>query len=258
MRCHRLAQTFAGVGVGLLPAVIVPACGGEGGTPAGVVLFSGPASELAPHELGRSAVFRVTATSAATDETSGFTATVVTSDTEGSEFATDYVSLSGATARAISRDSGDEIAVVAIVSDPGGAGEATRAIEPPAVVVRTPVVAGETIRTSFARSLEAALEINGRPVSQTVLFSGTAERTPIERTTVDVPAGSFANAIRYEVSAAGEARVTVAGETIELRVTVQGNEYFAPGAGGLKEDVEVQITARDAVRRVRFVTEREA
>jgi len=242
----------------LLVALVLsfPACGGgSDGDDAGTVLFAGTAGELLPHAVGRAAAYRVTATSAGTSDVSGFTSTV-TADAGGGAFVTRFVSATGALAESTSRDTGSEVRVERFVDDPGGPDEQSLVLEPPVVVVRTPVVAGDAIETAFARTLELLLTIDGTVVRRQVLFGGEARRVPETLETVAVPAGTF-EAIRYAVAATGAATIPIlGGASLELSIEVAGAEWIAPGTGGVKEDLDVTVRAAGEEARVRFVTER--
>lgn len=230
-------------------------CGGasDGG---GTALFAGSAQELSPHETGRSARFRVTARQDGTSRISSFTATVTANESDA--FTTRYVSETGAVAEGTSRDRGDEIAVERFVNDPGGADEEVRVLEPPATVVRTPVVAGEAIESGFVRTLELEVRVgSGGTERRTVVFTGDARRVPRERGAVRVADGSYDDAIRYEVSAHGSTTIPLLGQSVALEVDVRGDEWFAIGVGGVREDLAVTVHAGDEHATVVFSTERE-
>lgn len=256
MACRR---SCSGLVAAVLVATVALACGsgsdgdGEG---AGEVLFDGSAAELLPHPTGRSASFRVTATQDGASEVSSFTSTVTGNAPDGT-FVTRFVSANGAVAESTSRDSGDAIVVERFVNDPGGSDEEVVTPEPPVGVVRTPVVAGAAIESSFARTLELELRVGASVERRQVLFVGSARRVPRERGAVSVAAGTYPDAIRYEVEAIGETRIPVLGESVAVEVEVAGDEWFAPGVGGVKEDLEVAVRAGDERAVIRFVTERE-
>jgi hypothetical protein len=237
-----------------LAGTLASGCGG-GGSNDGQVLFDGDASELVPHATGRSATFRVTATSNGASDTSSFTATV-TGNEDGGVYVTRYVSATGAVAVSTSRDSGDEIRVERFVNDPGGPDEQIAVPMPPVGVVRTPVIAGEGFDGGFARTLELDVRIGDTIVHRQVLFTGSAQRIARERGTVTVPAGAFADAIRYAVHATGQSSIPVLGESLRVSVEVDGDEWFAPGAGGVKEELDVTVRAGDEELEIHFSTER--
>ncbi|MEW6270412.1 MAG: hypothetical protein AB1689_14070 [Thermodesulfobacteriota bacterium] len=243
---------------GLLLACVVLAlaCGGGDGNGGGTgeLLFSGSAGELVPHALGRSAVYRVTATVDGASEVSSFSSTVTEDGADG-VFQTRFESATGALARSVSRDTGSEVRVERFVNDPGGPDERDARLDPPVVVVRTPVVAGDAIETSFARPLDLALTVGGTVRRRQVLFVGSARRVPEAREEVTVPAGTF-EAVRYAVSARGEATIPILGERIRFTADVAGDEWFAPRVGGVKEVLDVTLRAGEASTEVRFVTER--
>lgn len=243
----------------LAVALTLPlACGGGGADgDAGRELFAGSASALVPHQTGRSASFRVTATSGGATDVSGFTATVTANAADGT-FVTRYVSATGAVAESTSRDTGDEIVVERFINDPGGPDEQRALLDPPVGVVRTPVIAGETIESSFARTLELTIRVGDQTLRRQVLFVGQARRTAVETSPVTVPAGIYADAIRYAVEATGETSIPVLGESVTITVDVAGDEWFAPGVGGVKEDLEVTVRAGDESATIRFTTERAA
>ena len=229
-------------------------CGGGDGS--GTELFAGSARELVPHETGRSARFRVTAHQNGQTSVSSFTATVTGNGADGS-FTTRYVSENGSVAEGTSRDLGNEIQVVRFVNDPGGPGEDIVTPDPPVGVVRTPVIAGEPLETGFARTLELDLRVGSGTERRAILFTGRARRVPRERGTVRVADGTWDDAIRYEVTASGEATIPILGRSVALRVDVTGDEWFAVGVGGVREDLEVTVRAGDERATVSFSTERE-
>lgn len=234
------------------------ACGGgsDSGGAAERTLFTGDADQLVPHETGRSARFRVTARQDGESRISSFTATVVAND--GDAFTTRYVSETGAVAEGTSRDLGDEIMVVRFVNDPGGSGEQVRVLDPPAGVVRTPVVAGDAIESGFVRTLELGVRVgSGDTEQRTVVFTGSARRVPEERGSVRVADGTYDDAIRYAVSASGSTTIPVLGQSVAIEIDVRGDEWFAIGVGGVREDLEVGIRAGDERTTVLFTTERE-
>ncbi|MBY0277762.1 hypothetical protein K2Z84_20705 [Candidatus Binatia bacterium] len=234
------------------------ACGGgsDAGENSGRELFAGNADELVPHETGRSARFRVTARQDGESRVSSFTVTVIAND--GDAFTTRYVSATGAVADGTSRDLGDEIVVVRFVNDPGGSAEEVRVLDPPAGVVRTPVVAGEAIESGFVRTLELGIRVgSGQTEQRTVVFTGSARRVPEERGPVRVADGTYDDAIRYAVSARGRTTIPVLGQSVAVEIDVRGDEWFAVGVGGVREDLEVGIRAGDERTTVVFTTERE-
>ncbi len=230
--------------------------GGSGAADPGTELFAGPADELVPHESGRSARFRVTARRDGSTDVSSFTSTV-TGNTNDGTFTTRYASASGAIAEGTSRDLGDAIEVVLFVDDPGGPDESVAAPEPPVTVVRTPVLAGDTIETGFVRALELEIRVGSSSARRAVLFTGTARRVPEERGPVTVADGVWPDAIRYAVQASGEATFPIADQRVTLRVDVGGDEWFAVGVGGVKEQLEVTVRAGDERTTITFLTERE-
>jgi len=250
---RRCSQALA-----LLALALPLACGGSGGpddaAAPGEVLFAGEAGELVPHALRRTAAYRVAATVDGATEVSSFRATV-TEDRSDGVFQTRYESASGALARSVSRDGGSELRVERFVNDPGGPDARDVLLDPPVVVVRTPVVAGDAIETSFARALDLRVTVGDATERRQVLFVGSARRVPVERDAVTVPDGTF-DAIRYAVEARGEASVPILGASLAFVAEVRGDEWFAPGVGGVKEELEVRLSAGDATAVVRFVTER--
>lgn len=228
--------------------------GGSGGSSPGAELFAGSADQLVPHESGRSARFRVTARQGDATQVSSFTTTVTANAGDG--FTTRYVSETGAVAESTSRDLGDEIQVVRFVTDPGGPGEDVAVPDPPVGVVRTPVIAGEAIESSFVRTLELEIRVGTGTERRAILFTGSARRLPEERGRVQVADGTYDDAIRYAVAARGAATIPVLGQSITLQVDVRGDEWFAVGVGGVKEDLEVAVRAGDERATVVFTTER--
>lgn len=239
-----------------LPLVLAIACGGSGGSGgSGTELLTGSADQLVPHDTGRSARFRVTARQGDATDVSSFTSTVTSNAGDG--FATRYVSETGAIAESTTRDLGDEIQVVRFVDDPGGPAEEVAVPDPPVVVVRTPVIAGDAIETSFVRTLALALRVGGNAERRTILFTGSARRVPQERGPVQVADGTYADAIRYAVAASGAASIPILGQSVALQVDVRGDEWFAVGVGGVKEELQVTVRAGDERATVAFTTERE-
>jgi len=250
-QARRRLRTAAAAVALLLPV----SCGGGGGND-GEVLFSGTASELVPHPTGRDASFRVTAMQDGASQESSFTATVTGNAPDGT-FVTRYVSATGAVAEGTSRDTGDAIVVERFVNDPGGPAEEAVLPDPPVGVVRTPVVAGEAIESGFARTLELAIRVGERTERRQALLVGSARRVPRERTPVSVAAGTYPDAIRYAVEGTAATRLAVLGQSIEVRVEVAGDEWFAPGVGAVKEVLEVAVRAGDERATIDFTTERE-
>jgi len=240
-------------------ALLLPLACGSGdsdGGDTGAVLFTGAADELAPHPTGGVATFRVTATQDGASESSSFTATVTGNAPDGT-FVTRYVSATGAVAEGTSRDTGDAIVVERFVNDPGGPAEEAVVPDPPVGVVRTPVVAGEAIEGGFARTLELVIRVGDRTERRQALLSGSARRVPRERGSVAVAAGIYPDAIRYAVSGTATTRLTVLDQSIDVRVEVDGDEWFAPRVGAVKEVLEVAVHAGDERATIGFVTERE-
>ena len=254
-----ITRTVSARGIPFALALLLalpPGCGGgddDGGS--GAELFGGSARELVPHETGRSAAFRVTARQDGRTGVSRFTSTVTDGGDDG--FTTRYVSENGSVAEGTARDLGDEIRIVRFVNDPGGPDEDVVTPEPPVVVVRTPVIAGEPIETGFARTLELELRVGSGTERRAVLFTGRARRVPRERGPVRVADGTWDDAIRYAVEASGEATIPILGQGVPLRVEVTGDEWFAVGFGGVREDLAVTIRAGDERATVTFATERE-
>lgn len=247
--------------IGWTLALLLPlACGGGGGgndgPDDGTVLFSGSAAELVPHETGGTARFRVTAREGDTTRVSGFTTTITRNDPDG-RYVTRYVSDTGAIAEGTAHDRGDAIVVERFVNDPGGPNEDVVEPDPPAGVVRTPVVAGDAIETGFTRALELTIRVGDRTEQRTVTFTGSARRVPRARGAVEGAGARYEDAIRYEVAASGRARLELPGASVGLEVEVTGDEWFAPGVGGVREDLEVRVRAGDERGTIRFTTERE-
>ncbi len=238
--------------------VLPLACGSGGsrGTDAGTELFTGPVDALVPHDTGRNARFRVTAHQGSSSDVSSFTSTVTANAGDGG-FTTRYVSAIGAVAESTSRDSGDAIEVLRFVSDPGGPDQNVATPDPPVTVVRTPVVAGDAIETGFVRTLELEIRVGSATERRAVLFTGTARRVPEERGPATVADGTYGDAIRYAVQANGEATIDIVGKRVTLRVDVAGDEWFAIGVGGVKEQLEVTVRAGDGRAAITFLTERE-
>jgi hypothetical protein len=196
-----------------------------------------------PHTTGRSARFRVTATprdETLPAETSGFTSTVLENLADG-HYVTEFVSATGERARTIALDAGDEVRIEQVVSNAGTADESARRVEPPAVVVRTPVVAGEAIETSFVRILDLTIEIDGIEATRQVVFVGRAQRVPLERASVSVPAGTFPDALRYATSGDGSTAFSLGLVAVQIALHAQGSESFAQNVGLVVERLSVTI-----------------
>ncbi len=220
-----------------------------------LVLFEGSARELLPHADGSVARFRSTASTTGEALTSTSTATVSGSSAEG-EFATEHLLEDGRRARIEARDAGDEIAIERVVTDPGSDAEESVALDPPAILVRTPVIAQQRLRTSFVRTVDIAVTAEGSTVVRPVRFVGHAERTPIEVASVEVPAGSFAGAVRYALTATGSAAIEVLGLPVELTVEVEGEEWLAPGVGLVRESLDLVVRSAGSSASGRIVSER--
>lgn len=256
MATKRLAASRRTTFALALLLVLPLACGGGDGDGSRAELFAGRADELIPHETGRSARFRVTARQGGSSDVSSFTATVTGNASDGG-FITRYVSATGAIAESSSRDLGDAIEVVRFVNDPGSPREDVAVPDPPTVVARTPVIAGDAIETGFVRTLELEIRVGSGSERRAILFTGRAHRVPEERGPVTVADGTYADAIRYAVAASGDATIPVLGQSVALRVDVTGDEWFAIGVGGVKEELEVTVRAGDDRATVAFTTERE-
>ena len=130
------------IAIAIAVAVLLAACGGDGSDAArspgdASVLFDGPARRLLPHEAGRTASFRAVATTAGETTTGTFATRVLTDD--GTSFVVEQRSEDGAWTRLHARDDGEEIRAEAFEDAEAG----LRPLAPPAVLVRTPVVAGQ-------------------------------------------------------------------------------------------------------------------
>ncbi|MBU6284073.1 hypothetical protein KGQ64_17650 [bacterium] len=233
-----------GAAASITIAAVLAGCGdgGSGGgdasvPPREVVLFDGPAAGLLPHEEGRTAEFRATATAGGESTTASFTTRVVVDD--GRSFVVEQRSGSGGWTRLHAVDDGSEIRIETVEDDETG----TRALAPPAVLVRTPVVAGETIRGGFHRSLPVVLRTADGEVRTTVPFEGTSERTALGFDEAPVDGRVHPGAIRWALLASGRASVPTPVGTIALRLEIAGEETLAPGVGLVHEEIDLVLRA---------------
>ncbi|MFM7736799.1 MAG: hypothetical protein ACKPBU_12570 [Alphaproteobacteria bacterium] len=215
--------------------VFLAACGSGGADSGpsepggGKVLFVGPARRLVPHEEGRSALFRVTATTGGATTTTALRTRVASDD--GTSFVVEQRAEDGSESRLHARDVGAEIRAEAVVDGDG----VLRAVDPAAVLVRTPVVAGEPVQGGFQRSLAVVLRGTDGDVRVVVPFEGTSERTPLG---LDED-----GAIRFGVVADGAATVPTAVGTIGFRLRVTGEESLAPDVGLVREELDLELRA---------------
>jgi len=237
-------------------AALVGGCGdgsgeAEPGPPSrGDVLFHGPARGLLPHELGRSALFRAVATAGDSTITATFATRVVEDD--GSTFTVEQESESGERSRLHAVDDGSEIRAVASWDEDSG----RREITPPAVLVRTPVVAGEPVRSGFRRSLAVVLHTADGDVRRVVPFEGTSERTPLGFADATLDGTTPPDAIRFALVASGRASVPTPVGTIALELEIAGEETLAPGVGLVREEIDLVLRAGGASATARLSTVR--
>jgi hypothetical protein len=230
------------IAIAVAVAVLLAACGGDGSDAArspgdASVLFDGPARRLLPHEAGRTASFRAVATTAGETTTGTFATRVLTDD--GTSFVVEQRSEDGAWTRLHARDDGEEIRAEAFEDAEAG----LRPLAPPAVLVRTPVVAGQTIRGGFHRSLAVVLHTGDGDVRREVPFEGTSERTALGFDEAPVEGRVYPGAIRFGVVANGRASVPTPVGTISLSLEVTGEETLAPDVGLVREEIDLVLRA---------------
>lgn len=241
--------------VGLLAALV--ACGGSGGPstlPEREVLFDGPPGELLPHAAGDTSGFIVTARSGDETISAAVTTTVLSDGPEG-EFIVESTSDGGAPRRVRARESEDRIQIEARATATDGFG--WREVDPPAIVVRTPVIAGRSTETPFVRTTEILLEVDGVRKARAVTFAGQNTRTARAWRTIEIQDGEI-RALEFDVEGVGEivqidGRHTAAGP---LQLRFRGTEYRVPRIGLLLETMELTFTSGDASAVVFVRTER--
>lgn len=251
----RTITTHAALARAIAFAAVLAGCGtGDGGDAAtpgsGIVLFDGPAEHLLPHDVGRTARFRAVATSGDTETTGLLTTRVVSVD--GSSFVVEQRSENGMWTRLHARDDGDEIRAVAAED----AESSLRTLDPPVVLVRTPVVAGDTVRSGFRRSLAIVLHTADGDVSRIVPFEGTSERTAIGFDETPLDGRVHPGAIRFRIVATGRASVPTPVGTITLSLDTEGEETLAPDVGLLREEVDFLLRAGGGSARAHVATVR--
>ena len=230
------------IAIAIAVAVLLAACGGDGSDAArspgdASVLFDGPARRLLPHEAGRTASCRAVAPTAGETTTGTFAPRVLTDD--GTSFVVEQRSEDGAWTRLHARDDGEEIRAEAFEDAEAG----LRPLAPPAVLVRTPVVAGQTIRGGFHRSLAVVLHTGDGDVRREVPFEGTSERTALGFDEAPVDGRVYPGAIRFGIVANGRASVPTPVGTISLSLEVTGEETLAPDVGLVREEIDLVLRA---------------
>lgn len=239
----RITRPRGAIGFAFALAGFLLGCGspsGQGidGPPGpGSVLFEGPARGLLPHEEGQSAVFRATATIAGSTTTATFVTRIVADD--GERFVVEQRAEDGARSRLHARDEGEEIRVEAVEEDDG----LLRSIDPAPVLIRTPVVAGESIRGGFRRSLAVVLHGGEGDLRVVVPFEGTSERTPLDLDDRPVAGRTYPGAIRFGLSASGRASVPTNAGPIALTLEITGEETLAPAVGLVREEIDLVLRA---------------
>jgi hypothetical protein len=232
-----------------LLAAILAACGGGSGSNGPLVLFDGPAAALRPHERGRSSLFDVRISQGDRDITDLRTSHILEDGPDG-RFVFETRSEAGTSHRIRGLDRGDRIEIEAIQE-----GDTWRALDPPPVIVQSPLIAGETRETRFLLTLQASVESGGSAASRALTFEGRSARTPRAWETIVVD-GYEIPALAIDVRATAEATAPHRAETPSLRLTMNGSEYLAPGLGLLREVLSLQIDAADKSVALQRETER--
>lgn len=244
--------------LGLLLCLI--GCGSSGQshvttTEAADVLFEGTPAELLPHAVGHTSHFVVTARTDA-DEITTVVSTTVLSDGPNGEFIVETSSDDGRTRRLRARETEDRIVLEAFTKN--GTELIWTELGEAATLVRTPVIAGATAATTFARTVDVLLEVDGVREARTIAFSGNGTRTPRAVETIpfgddEIPAIAFA--LRGD-GRADDVPGLPPGATNPLRLSFVGTEHRAPGVGLIREVVELTIEAGGGGATVDLRTER--
>ncbi len=249
-----------GVGAMAILGAVLSSCGGSESRDVGshAVLFDGPPGELLPHEIGRTSRFLVSARSGDDTIWSLFTTRVLSEGPDG-EFILESAPDGGRPRRIRAREVGDQVRLEAVaVEQPDGFLWAD--VRPPAVLVQTPVIAGEALETRFVRTVEVLLEIDGVQQARSITFEGTSERTPRAREEIivgDRALSALAFDVRGESQLASVGDLADDGSAPTLRLALRGTEYRSPGVGLVREVAKLTIQVGDANAVVHLRTERE-
>ncbi|MBM4265489.1 MAG: hypothetical protein FJ144_02560 [Deltaproteobacteria bacterium] len=255
-RIAKAATLVALATLAAFAAVLLSACGGASETAdAGEVLFAGRPGELSPHDVGSTARFRIEARSGS-ESTSATRTTVVLSEGPDGEFLLETSTDTGIRQRLRARETPDEVRVEAIAVD-DGSGFAWRDLDPAAVLVRVPVVAGATLEAEFARTIDLRIESGGASTVRSLVVTGESRRRAVGWEDL-VLGGETLRAIRWEIE--GESRtetIVLGGESLEIRAQLRGVEHRAPGLGLVREEADLEISVGGATTAVHLVAERE-
>lgn len=250
----------------VLAAFLFVACGGSGGGDDGSqILFTGPASALLPHEVGLTRRFSIRVERGGEIRTTTVTRRVVASEpatAAGTPFVIETLDAMGLVEQSETyQDRQSEITVAEIRFDPGTPDARSVTLPPDTIRYRTPVIAGDEVRSPLALTLDLDIVVAGQQVSKTVLFDATVIRTPRALASIQGSDGQPHEAIRFATASAGQSSLTVAGVTLRLAMESQGEELVVPGTGMVSavEEVEIRTSVaggdRDGQVRVRIETQ---
>ncbi len=258
----RRRRAILGATVGLLLS-LAPGCGGPDAEspstgPEPETLFAGPAGHLRPHETGRTTRFIVRAESAGETRTSVLTSRVLHEGPDG-EFVAESATDGGPAHRVRVRDTGDRLEIEATARRTPD-GFSWRELDPPAVVVRTPVFAGDGFETTFERSVDALVETEESSQIRTITFEGRAVRTPRSWEAIVVD-GRPLDAIAFDIRATSEtARLPeLSGRALDpsFRLRLAGTEHLVPGLGLVRESAALDISVGGRTARIDLLSERQ-
>lgn len=205
------------------------------------VLFAGPPAELLPHDVGRTTTFVVRAQSGV-DEITTTVTTAVLSEGPGGEFILETAPDGGSPRRIRAREYDDRIEADAFATLEDG--YLWQDLDPPSLLVWTPLIAGEGRRTGFQRELELLIEVDGDSEVRTVTFSGEIERTPSGLESIAFR-GETVEAITFDVKGSGIAASHAGLPGGSLRISIEGTEHRAPGIGQIREEMTLTIEHAD-------------
>lgn len=239
-------------------AATVPTGCGSGADPTDHdVLFDGPPGALRPHEVGRTAHFRVTAR-AGDERTSSLLTTRVLHEGPNGEFLIESTYDGGAARRARARETDHHIRIEAVAVE-APTGFAWLEVHPAAEVIHTPVLRGEVRETRFVRTIDAVVEIDGAPAVRPITFEGASTRVPrgYERVRLG---NDTVRAIAFDVR--GKSRLArlpgvPAPATPPIRLSFAGTRHLVEDVGLVREHLQLTLSTDDERASFDITTERE-